>query len=983
MIRSTTFRKVLGIFSSLSIFTAPGARAAISDTNFSDSLFVSDNGNLSQMTGIGWAPDGSNRLFAIRKTGQVMIIANGALVATPFATLSPVFTASECGLVGFAFDPGFASNGYIYFFITVSNSEQQILRYTASGNIGTAPVIIKSGLPTVGANHDGGGIGIGPDGKLYWAIGDLGNGTGINADLTSLAAKVGRANRDGSLPQDNPFNDGAGPNNDFIWARGVRNPFTLTFQPGSRKLWINVVGTGYEQVFVVTKGSHAGYNAFENNQPAGYLTPVIKYRTNNTDSRNLSGASRSFNIVTFTTTATHGFRKGEKITVAGASNSTFNGAHFVVSVPSATTFTAAQIGANATSASGTAVTLNQGGCISGGAFWDSTAAPTGYRGNFFYGDYNSGRMLRAELNSADEVTRVDHFSTNAHLGNYIDTAIGPDGAIYYASVGNGQIRRAAFIASAQNLIVTPTWSRTDEGARTAISVRLATAPAANVSVAVTRASGDSDLNVATGASLTFTPANFATPQPVMLEAGEDPDATDDEALFTVAAAGLTSQTVNFSALDNDLPALIPSVTTLAVNEGGSSQFAVTLSGAPLTNLTVSVTRSTGDTDVNVTTGASLVFTSGNFATPQMVTVTAAEDADFTADSAVISLQAPGFVTQNIEVSVTDNDALAPTFTSAPVTSAVVKAPYNYQATATGQPAPAYSLTTPPDGMTVHPTSGVISWTPAATGNFSVTLNAANGVAPDATQSFSIQVLPDQPPVAVMTRPYPGEIVSGSNAEWFGDGHDDVGCTQAQFFVDDVLASTDANSGNHYHFGAAHLLWDTTQLANGGHTLRMTVTDSAGQTGSTEVEVIVANGIAPLEAWRLAKFTEAERLDSAISGDIADPENDGLSNLLEYALALEPKAYDSPAARPAVTIVNVSGSNYLALRYRRPLNGRPDIPYQVQVGSNLAGWSSGPAITTEQSVTSHGDGTETVVVRDNLPLASQPSRFIRLQVISGL
>ena len=963
---------------------APPARGSIDDPNFTDAPFVTNNTTLGQMTGIGWAPDGSNRLFAIRKTGQVMIIQNGALVATPFATLSPIFLNSECGLIGFTFDPGFASNGYIYFFVTVSASEQQILRYTASGNTGTSPLIIKSGLPTKGNNHDGGGIGIGPDGKLYWAVGDQGDRTGVDANLTTLAAKIGRSNRDGSLPQDNPFNDGAGPNNDFIWARGVRNPFTMTFQPGSGKLWVNVVGDGYEQVFVATKGSDAGYDNYENNQPAKFLTPVIKYRTNGMDTRTVAptGATRSGNVITFTTTGAHGFRMGEKIAISGVADASFNGSFFVASAsvaPTATTFTVVQNGPNGSSGGGTATTQNQGGSLSGGTFWDSTAAPAAYRGNFFYGDYNSGRMMRATLDGLDQVTSVDYFSSNAHLGNYIDTAIGPDGSIYYASVGNGQIRRASFIQTGQNLIVTPTLMQTDEGARIAFSVRLAIAPGANIPVTITRTSGDTDLNVFTGSSLTFTPANFATPQTVMLEASQDADATNDQAIFTVASTGLTSQNVSLTALEDDLLSLVPSVNVLAINEGTTGQFTVRLNDAPAANTTVTVARTSGDTDVSVSGGASLVFTPLNFATPQTVTIAAAEDADFVADSAVIAVQAPGLVTRTVSVTVTDNDQVAPAFTSTPDTQTVVNAPYSYQAVATGQPAPAYSLTTWPTGMVINSVTGVITWTPNATGNFAVTILASNGTAPNATQSFSIAVAADQPPVAIVTKPYPGEIVSGNNAEWFGDGVDDVGCTQAQFFVDNVLASTDVNTGNHYHFGGAHLMWNTTLLTNGAHTLRMTVTDTAGQTGSTEFSVIVGNGITPLEAWRLAKFTEAERLDSSISGNEADPEFDGFTNLMEYAFGLEPKLYGPAGHLPAVYMERINGLDYLALRYRRPLDGRHGLVYTVQVSGNLLGWASGPTATTVVGILPNGDGTETVSVRDNLPTGNQSQRYIRLQV----
>ena len=108
--------------------------------------------------------------------------------------------------------------------------------------MGINKTVILSGLPTHGNNHDGGAIGIGWDGKIYCAIGDNGSADGVNGDLLSMASKVIRLNRDGSIPNDNPFNDGAGPNNDYIWARGFRNPFTLTFQPSTGNLWVNTVG---------------------------------------------------------------------------------------------------------------------------------------------------------------------------------------------------------------------------------------------------------------------------------------------------------------------------------------------------------------------------------------------------------------------------------------------------------------------------------------------------------------------------------------------------------------------------------------------------------------------------------------------------------------------------------------------------------------------------------------------------------------------
>ena len=72
---------------------------------------------------------------------------NGAVLATPFAT-ETVYTNSECGLIGMCFDPDFANNHYVYFFVTVSASEQQIVRYTDNGNTGINRTVIVPGLPT-------------------------------------------------------------------------------------------------------------------------------------------------------------------------------------------------------------------------------------------------------------------------------------------------------------------------------------------------------------------------------------------------------------------------------------------------------------------------------------------------------------------------------------------------------------------------------------------------------------------------------------------------------------------------------------------------------------------------------------------------------------------------------------------------------------------------------------------------------------------
>ncbi|KFE71334.1 PQQ-dependent sugar dehydrogenase [Hyalangium minutum] len=840
-------RSLLVCFVLLALWAAPSVAAV--PTGFQETKYSSSA--LTPATGLGWAPDGSGRLFLLNKNGTVRIatmrdgelVKQGTSLATAVFATESVYTNSECGLIGLAFDPNYAVNRYVYLFLTApGGTKQMIVRYTDANGVGTARTVIVDNLPTAGQNHDGGALGFGPDGKLYWAIGDLGNGTGVNADLTSLAAKVGRANLDGTPANDNPFNDGVGPNNEYIWARGFRNPFTFTFQPATGKLWVNTVGTGYEQIFVPIERDNAGYNAYENNQPAnGYITPVIKYRTNGTDTRTFTanGAVRSGGVATFTTTEAHFFRKGEKITVSGVTNTGFNGTMYVASTPNATTWTAAQAGPDAMSGGGQAVTDNLGGSITGGTFYDSTLFPAEYRGNFFFGDYNSHRLVRATLASDNSVATVDSWGTD--FTQAVDMDVGPDGALYVVGVTSGSVTRVMPAQVAQKLIVSGLNLRVVEGGQLVFTVRLAQAPTADVTVSVQRVSGDGDLTVASGALLTFTPANWNQLQLVTIASAEDADSTPDTASFEVAAQGLSTETVVVTSIDNNAARLVLSNTALTLDEGGNGTFTVALSKRPTSNVSVTVARTEGDSDVSVTGSATLSFTVGNWNTPQTVTVAAAEDADNVNDTATLTLAIPEADARTVSVTVRDNVPSAPAILSTPVTNAVVGAPYRYEVQAQGLPTPTFSLTSNVSGPVIDASTGVIRWTPTVVGLVDVTVRAANGVSPDAEQTFQITVKADEPPRAVLTRPTEGERVAGAMAEFFGDCLDDVGCTKAEFYVDGVLGSTDAQTSGHYHYGGEHNRWDTTSLTPGAHQVRMVVYDTTGRSAAAEVKVCVGDG----------------------------------------------------------------------------------------------------------------------------------------------
>ena len=587
------------------------------------------------------------------------------------------------------------------------------------------------------------------------------------------------------------------------------------------------------------------------------------------------GAVRSNNVVTFTTTAAHPFRKGAMATIAGIDTASFNGTFQVASVLSGTQFTMTQNGPNESSGNGTATTQNIGGAMTGGCFYESTAFPAAYRGNYFFGDYNSGRIMRPPLDADNLPSRTDEFVNS--IGSHVDMTTGPDGALYYANQSSpGTIRRLLYNGTAQEVIIYPTAFNVVEGGAAVISVRLRSAPASNITVSLEQVGGDADLRVRVGTppTVTFTPSNFATPQLFTVAAVDDADLENDSATFRIFAPGIGSYDLPVNGIDNDEPQLVVSTTALNVNEASSNTFTVRLANAPLAPVTVSVSRTAGDSDVSVSGGSSLEFTPADYATPKTVTIAAANDADNTNDTATITVATTGEISRNVAVLVADNDPLAPSFTSSPIMTAVDDAAYSYDANAAGNPAPTFALTTAPSGMSIDAATGLISWTPAAPGS----LQRYHHGDQQCLEPPSVLHHHGQrrcAPRRSLTRPVAGEIMSGTTAEFFGDGIDDVSTVKAEFFVDDVLRYTDVNNGNHFHFGGAHTLFDTTQYTNGPHTLRMRVTDTRGQTAEQEVQVTIGNGGA---AWQTQYFPDVNDPNRSFT---ADPGSDGEANLFEY------------------------------------------------------------------------------------------------------
>jgi glucose/arabinose dehydrogenase len=235
---------------------------------------------LSNPTAMELAPDG--RLFVCQQGGQLRVIKNGVLLATPFLTVT-TDSSGERGLLGIAFDPNFQTNNFIYIYYTATTpaAHNRVSRFTANGDVAVASselAILDLDNLSSATNHNGGAIHFGPDDKLYVAVGENANGANSQT-LNNRLGKMLRINSDGSIPSDNPFFNSAMGLNRSIWALGLRNPFTFAFQPGTTRMFINDVGQStWEEINNGIAASNYGWPTTEGatSDPA-FRTPLFSY----------------------------------------------------------------------------------------------------------------------------------------------------------------------------------------------------------------------------------------------------------------------------------------------------------------------------------------------------------------------------------------------------------------------------------------------------------------------------------------------------------------------------------------------------------------------------------------------------------------------------------------------------------------------------------------------------------------------------------
>ena len=254
----------------------------LSATPLTYDLVTQPNVNVFRPTDLGHAGDG--RLFIASQPGTIRIVNNDQLVSQPFLDIQDrVFFDSsqpegEEGLLGFAFHPNYAANGFVYvsyYHYDVGNNGNysRVSRFTVSANDpnrtdpNSERIVLSVKQPE--NNHNMAQMRFGPDGYLYISTGDGGFAnpprcTGQQTD--NLLGSVLRIDVDRTMgstpyaiPPGNPF--AAGPGRDEIWAYGLRNPWRISFDSLTGDLFIADAGQShFEEINIERAGAPGGRN---------------------------------------------------------------------------------------------------------------------------------------------------------------------------------------------------------------------------------------------------------------------------------------------------------------------------------------------------------------------------------------------------------------------------------------------------------------------------------------------------------------------------------------------------------------------------------------------------------------------------------------------------------------------------------------------------------------------------------------------------
>jgi glucose/arabinose dehydrogenase len=228
----------------------------------------------------------------------VYIVRDSLLLSTPFLDISKEITTDGFGqgLHNIVFDPNYAANGFFYIAYTQPDRNAALVRYRVSpdnpdvADAASAKVMLI--IPHLTQFHYGGQLAFGPDGYLYWSMGDGAYKKSPGQNRKVLLGKILRLDVEHGdpyqIPPDNPFVTEGNSVQPEIWAYGLRNPWRFSFDRQTGDLYIADVGeSSMEEIDFQPAhdpgGENYGWGMFEGDQPfkgggkQGLTFPVVEY----------------------------------------------------------------------------------------------------------------------------------------------------------------------------------------------------------------------------------------------------------------------------------------------------------------------------------------------------------------------------------------------------------------------------------------------------------------------------------------------------------------------------------------------------------------------------------------------------------------------------------------------------------------------------------------------------------------------------------
>jgi glucose/arabinose dehydrogenase len=231
--------------------------------------------NFDRMVGFAAVPGSANEAVVHTQGGVIYRVAlDGSFLPAVFGDLSGKLIANpgnEEGLLGLAFSPRFQTDGRVFVDYSAGGPRRSVLaRFNVvDGAIDMTSERVILEVPQPFANHNGGQLAFGPDGYLYWGLGDGGSEGDPQENgqkLSTLLASILRLDVSGdsyAVPPDNPFVDVAGAATEK-YAYGLRNPWRFSFDPVTGDLWAGDVGQDrWEEIDRITAGGNYGWSIME------------------------------------------------------------------------------------------------------------------------------------------------------------------------------------------------------------------------------------------------------------------------------------------------------------------------------------------------------------------------------------------------------------------------------------------------------------------------------------------------------------------------------------------------------------------------------------------------------------------------------------------------------------------------------------------------------------------------------------------------